>query len=181
MKKELLTKELILKDIKHAGHYYSPKDRDRVDKIVICICCVIVVLVSSITYSPRTLLLLLVPLAYATVRAVIDSRKCKKVSAEDITVDTAKLVSVHDWLEDAGNIGFNQFARRYEKRLTLYFSSGEWDVPRETYTWSNELHMSMDGINHTSLAGETFYVVRIEKTGEIVYAYNQKFFSYRGD
>ncbi len=177
MEKELLTKELILKDIKHAWNFYSPKGRDRVDNVIISIYCLITVLVIMITRSPRAFLLLLVPFTYEIVRAAIDSRKCRRVSAEDITVDTAKLVSVHETLVDVGDAGVS----RYQERLMLYFSSGEWEVPNQVYTWSKELHMSREEIDHTSLEGDTFYVVRLKETGEITVAYNQKFFSYRGD
>ena len=39
--------------------------------------------------------------------------------------------------------------------------------------------MSREGIANTSLQGDTFYVVRLNSTGKIAVAYNEKFFDYK--
>jgi len=53
-------------------------------------------------------------------------------------------------------------------------------VPSVNYRWSKTYRMSRKGINYTSLQGDTFYIVRLKRTGNIAVAYNTKFFEYTG-
>lgn len=71
----------------------------------------------------------------------------------------------------------------YTKTVTVfYFNNGKWRVPetRTLYAWSKEMYISPQGLDNTSLRGDKFYIVRRQGDAEIAYAYNTKFFEYRG-
>ena len=72
----------------------------------------------------------------------------------------------------------------YTKTVTvLKFHNAEWRVPEteKLYPWSKEMYISPQGLENTALRGDKFYVVRRKGCPEVAYAYNMKFFTYKGD
>ena len=72
----------------------------------------------------------------------------------------------------------------YTKTVTvLKFHNSEWRVPEtdRLYPWSKEMYISPQGLENTTLRGDKFYVVRRKGSHEVAYAYNMKFFTYKGD
>ncbi len=69
---------------------------------------------------------------------------------------------------------------RYAKHVRkLVFSYGSWTVPTICYEWSKDYRMSATGVLNTSVTGDEFFVVTYEGDGEVVAAYNTKFFDYK--
>lgn len=71
----------------------------------------------------------------------------------------------------------------YSKYVTVfYFDHGKWRIPEtETlYAWSKEMYISPEGLDNTAVPGNRFYIVRRKGEAEIAYAYNTKFFEYKG-
>ena len=72
----------------------------------------------------------------------------------------------------------------YTKTVTvLKFYNAQWRVPEteKLYAWSKEMYISPQGLQNTALRGDKFYVVRRKGEAEVAFAYNMKFFTYRGD
>lgn len=61
-----------------------------------------------------------------------------------------------------------------EDRMLLHFDSGIWQAPDVCYPWSELYRMSHEGLDHTSVIGNEFYVVIYE--GRVCAAYNTKLF-----
>ena len=88
-------------------------------------------------------------------------------------------VSIYNFL-----LGYLRRSRFTKDVTVLYFKGGSWRLYEENhfpnkkkyYNWSKELSMTTDGLLNTSVMGNEFHVVTFE--GEIVYAYNDKFFEY---
>ncbi len=71
----------------------------------------------------------------------------------------------------------------YTKSVTVFkFYNSEWRVPEteKLYAWSKEMYISPQGLQNTALRGDKFYVVRRKGASEVAYAYNTKFFDYKG-
>lgn len=172
VEKESLTKELMLLDIRDAARSYTPKIQPQYESIILLAGALIVLLTVFLTGKPAFFGLYLLPLAAAVGIGLLKSRKIHRLSAEDITVDTDTAVSIEERTIVKGK-------GRYETALILHFDgSGEWEIPYQNYRWSRTYRMSRSGVSHTTLCGDPFWIVRRRDTGEIVIAYNQKFFRY---
>ena len=80
------------------------------------------------------------------------------------------------------NIGRNK--THYTKAVTVYFfDNAKWRVPEtdKLYAWSKEMYISPQGLDNTSLRGDEFYLVTRLGESEVAYAYNRKFFEYKGN
>ena len=64
----------------------------------------------------------------------------------------------------------------------LVFHNAQWRVPEteKLYAWSKEMYISPEGLQNTALRGDKFYIVRRFGNAEVAYAYNTKFFDYKG-
>lgn len=70
--------------------------------------------------------------------------------------------------------------RHQVDNYTLYFESGKiWRIPERNYAWSEERPMSAWYIFENTHQGDVFWAVIRQKTGEVLMAYDTKFFSYR--
>lgn len=72
--------------------------------------------------------------------------------------------------------------RMAELVRVFYFQSGtSWRHPRveKHYVWSKVYDLSPAGLENTSVAGDTFYYIRLQSDGDIGYIYNKKMFTYR--
>ncbi len=72
----------------------------------------------------------------------------------------------------------------YTKYVTVfYFDHAKWRVPEteKFYAWSKEMYISPEGLDNTSLRGDEFYLVSRKGEVEVAYAYNRKFFEYKGN
>ncbi|MBQ2806906.1 MAG: hypothetical protein IJF08_07640 [Clostridia bacterium] len=72
----------------------------------------------------------------------------------------------------------------YTKCITVfYFDNAKWRVPEteKLYAWSKEMYISPEGLDNTSLRGDEFYLVSRKGEAEVAYAYNRKFFEYKGN
>ena len=64
----------------------------------------------------------------------------------------------------------------------FYFQSGaSWrHYPvKKHYAWSKVYDLTPQGLENTSVAGDTFYYIRLQSDGDIGYIYNKNFFEYR--
>ena len=68
------------------------------------------------------------------------------------------------------------------RNVVFYFENGKWRIPETgtLYAWSKEMYISPEGLDNTSVPGNQFYIVRRRGEAEIAYAYNKKFFEYKG-
>ena len=62
---------------------------------------------------------------------------------------------------------------------TLHFSGyGDYEVPEKNYPWSKEYPMTAEGVYHTSMDGDAFYLVLTKPhSGKILLAYPAKYFT----
>lgn len=65
-------------------------------------------------------------------------------------------------------------------RIFRFASGMSWQIPSlsQHYAWSEVCNMSSDGLDHTSLVGDEFFVVTLNDLPEISYVYNKKLFEY---
>ena len=83
-------------------------------------------------------------------------------------VDKDTLVSVSsEWLN------------RREVIILNFKSSADWEVPYDNYKWSKTYRLTRKGVANTSLQGDTFWIVRLKRSYDVVGAYNTKFFDYK--
>lgn len=64
----------------------------------------------------------------------------------------------------------------------FYFQSGaSWrHYPvKKHYAWSKVYDLTPQGLENTSVAGDTFYYIRLQSDGDIGYIYNKKMFVYK--
>ena len=81
------------------------------------------------------------------------------------------------------NIG-SSYKTHYTKTVKVYFfHNAKWRVPETDtlYAWSKEMYISPQGLDNTSLRGDEFYLVTRLGEAEVAYAYNKKFFEYKGN
>ena len=68
-----------------------------------------------------------------------------------------------------------------DELLEIIDSSGLSDEETEKlYAWSRDMYISPQGLENTSLQGDEFYLVTRKGEAEVAYAYNKKFFEYKG-
>ena len=113
----------------------------------------------------------MIPLA---LRSRIMRRTLKEaIENDDFSITEERLHSIEEQKESA---------RRSAKTVSLFhFESGaSWQMPRlsEHYAWSEVCNMSSDGLDHTSLVGDEFYLVTPKALPHITYIYNKKLFEY---
>ena len=68
---------------------------------------------------------------------------------------------------------------RFRTVKMFYFEGGSsWRVPNvfRHYEWSHEFPFTNQGLDNVSIAGDEFYVVRLQGYNEISYAYPCKYF-----
>lgn len=172
VEKEILTKELILLDIRDAAKRYTPKTKFPTESFVTLLGALIAIATAFLTAKPAFLLLFFViPLPVVLVIELKKRKQTQALTADDITVETDTAVSVEERTIPRG--------KTYEIALILHFDgSGEWEIPSENYRWSRTYRMSSSGVDHTTLCGDHFWIVRRRDSGEVLIAYNQKFFGY---
>ena len=77
------------------------------------------------------------------------------------------------------------FYRQYRHQTVMYtvrhlcFRSGRrWQMPdTRHYEWSMQYCMSSQGLDHTSVSGNEFYIITLQGHYEIAYAYNKSLFA----
>jgi hypothetical protein len=175
IEKEKLTNEIILKDILYNKKMHKTASNVIIDFFILYGSLYITLHVFLITSSPFVFFLLLFPAGYIIIKWSCETRERKKLTCADFYVDTDKLTSIKGTYCGSGG-------SKYRTMFTCYFEGGsEWEVPLENYKWSKTYRLSREGINYTSLQGDTFYIVRLNSTGNVVVAYNTKFFEYKKD
>ena len=175
MVKEQLTKERIIADIRRSQLDHTPTAVTMTDNCIVWGSAAVACLIFVLTRSAYAFLLLLIPCVRSVAKALLKNEKRKALSANDFSVYTDTMQAVRETVVDVGGCG----GRRFRNKTVLQFDSGEWEVPHRNYTWSDTFEMSREGIANTSLQGDTFYVVRLNSTGKIAVAYNEKFFDYK--
>ena len=175
VEKDRLTKELILKDILHAAKTYTERKNQYRDDIPLLVCMLVIGTVMILTGDPVWFLLILLPLGIKAGIVIVRKKNTSRLTVDDFTVfsDTANAVE-EKVVDTGGKYG------HYRTILIMYFDgSGEWEIPYDNYSWSKNWRMSREGVEHTTLQGDAFYIVSRNDTGEIAVAYNQKFFDYQ--
>ena len=175
MEKEKLTNELILKDIQYSKSHYEPKKDMQMDNFIFYGSQFLILLIFYFTWVPYVFFLELIPIGFFAIHSMLKGKNVKQLSEKDFSVYTDRLASVQETFIDVGG----KYGR-YQKRVSLYFEGGsEWEIPYTNYAWSKTFKMSRNGVNNTSIQGDRFYLVRLNDTGKIAVAYNEKFFSYQ--
>lgn len=179
MKKEVLTKEGIITDIKNNGY-------TRKGSSIYVILAVVLFLLSFIfllpvffgkPVSPDLVFELLFFLIFSVIFIIFEIRGAKKqrsLSEPDYYIVKDKLVKVSE--DDFAPINKRDSHGSYVD--ILYFENfGNYIVTYNNYLWSKEFYMSAQGLVNTSVCGDEFYLV-IAKTEkkEILFVYNTKFF-----
>lgn len=180
MKKDILTDEIIRSDMK--GELARTGTHPIAIVVVGVVCYAFAVfLLCSARSEPRMYLvggiafILSTILTVSTIhKSVIYSKQKKRLDACDISVSETKLTSVY---EDVRRVGGRY--GRYEAIFHFCFAVGEWCLTNTMlYKWSQEYHLSVDGLENISLEGDEFYAVIDNETQTVVYAYPKKFFEY---
>lgn len=170
--KEVLTNEIILNDLKHNLKCHVTTSNEKTHLIIISIILIIITYMFLIIKPQYALLLLLIPVCYFIIINNLQSKKIKSLSVKDFSVTTNKLVDIR---EEAATTG-----RRCSTQIKCYFESGaEWEVPYRNYTWSKVYCLSDNGVENTSLVGDTFYIVQLYESNQTIIAYNTKFFDFK--
>ena len=134
-------------------------------------------------------LLTLLPVIYHAACLVLDLRKNRKITAalkdslerDEISVSEEILSHIaEEAVYEPHRHG--RGSRSMKAVHVFYFRSGaswrHYEVDRH-YGWSREFHMTPAGLENTSVAGDTFYFVRLQSDGDVGYIYNKKLFEYK--
>lgn len=195
MKKEILTKENIIKDLLRVEKIRR-NIRHEVRFYVYAPCIAIAILIFLLWRNWLFSIPFAVVAIYHIIRLIIELRELNARRAAiingDFAVSSDTLTHIAEELALEPNIRMYNFALGYLRRSSvskditvLYFRGGSWRLYEKNefpnrgrhYHWSKEFAMSTEGLLNTSVEGNEFYVVTFE--GEIVYAYNDKFFEYK--
>lgn len=132
--------------------------------------------------------LALVPAAFHAVLLVLDRRKNRRNMAEILDgLDRGEISVSEEILSHiAEEAAYEPHVRgkriHAAKRIHVFYfrSGGSWrHVETEThYRWSKEFYMTPEGLENTSLAGDTFYVIRLQDQPDVAYIYNKKLFAW---
>ena len=167
--KDLLSDDRIKKDAKrYIGVHYQSKDL-LLDRFVIPVLLILSIFVLFFTHwAWYGWLCFLLPIAYFAFRIAADRKKQKEILNGGYIVDKDTLVSVSsEWLN------------RREVIILNFKSSADWEVPYDNYKWSKTHRLTRKGVANTSLQGDTFWIVRLKSSYDVVVAYNTKFFDYK--
>ncbi len=130
------------------------------------------------------LLILLFPV-YHIVRWIMTAREGKAawqallgmVQRDDLAVSVETLSHISE------ETVYEPGVREQEYRIikVFYFMSGaSWRMPEVThYTWSETHYLSCQGLDNTSLAGDSFYLISLQTDHDIAYIYNTKMFEFK--
>ena len=181
MEKDTLTKKLILKDIARSRKNYTPLKRKRKDYIVflalfgtamfagVMIC-------EFVKDTPLVLMLLLIPAGYGVIRRIINTRTPKDLTADDLYVEKKVLSFVRS---ESLKLIDQPRSGSHANVMTFVFEDGsKWEAPSDFYCWSENYAMGRQTLANTSEKGDVFYAAKKKEDGSIVYAYNEKFFTY---
>ena len=181
MKKDILTDEIIRSDMKGELARNGTLPIAVVFVGVVCYALAVAALYLGYTEDPRMYFVGGIEILFSTVitvymirASVIYSKQKKRIDACDISVLETSLTSVY---EDVRRVGGRY--GRYEAIFHFCFAAGEWCLTNTMlYQWSQEYHLSVDGLENISLEGDEFYAVIDNETQTVVYAYPKKFFEY---
>ena len=113
---------------------------------------------------------------YFIVSSLLFHRKKSRFCIDDYQVKTIKLLynTQERYIDRSGR------SHRTVNIYVLHFEDGRaWTVPNKNYRWSKEMSMSENAILQSSNVGDDFVAVAEKATGNIVVAYNTKFFEYK--
>lgn len=177
MKKERLTDENIIEDIRYTEKYYSSGVKSKLENSIVMLSIAAAFVTCVLTWSWWGLLFLLAPFAWVAATYFLQKKKLDAITPDDFVVDTDRMNVVEEKVISVGG--------KYSKSKTIrvmYFEGGaEWEIPYDNYTWSTDYKMSRNGIDNTSFTNDEFYIVRMKKNGNVAVAYNRKFFVYDRD
>lgn len=175
--KETMTKQEILADLltaeqalnRHGGEAYL---------YAIIPCTLLAVLVGILLHNLWLTLALAAVAIFHIIRMIplaARSRMMRRALKEAIDNDkfvitTERLCSIDEQEERANKT----------TRIFRFGSGMSWQIPSlsQHYAWSEVCNMSSDGLDHTSLVGDEFFVVTLNDLPEISYVYNKKLFEY---
>ena len=169
VEKDLLFDDIVWKDAKRYLREHYPAKDHLLDDILIPVLLIPAFFILFLTHCAwYGWLGFLLPVAYSTFRIAAVIKKQKEILNGGYIVDKDTLVSV----------SYKWFNRR-EVIILNFKSSADWEVPYDNYKWSKTYRLTRKGVANTSLQGDTFWIVRLKSSYDVVVAYNTKFFDYK--
>lgn len=146
-------------------------------------------LICLVWCQPWLGLLVFLPAVYHIVRLILALREIRARKKEILTqLDRGDLTISEEVLSHIAEENVHEphrgFRHAHSTKMvhTYYFRSGaSWRkcATEKHYAWSKLYNLSPAGLENTSVAGNTFYYVRLQSDGDIGYIYNKKMFVYK--
>ena len=173
-RKEVLTKENIVKDLLKAENQYGfYKGYNYLAFMISIILFSFVIGIFNIYLGVVIFLFTVYPLIKFIQETRLSKMRKQAIKNGDFTISTEKLINIGE----ESSLETNTLSQRSSRTVSfLYFSCQKWKIPTINYTWSDLYKMSEAGIKNTSLIGNEFYVVTDNSSHEIGCVYNTKFF-----
>ena len=150
VEKDLLFDDIVWKDAKRYLREHYPAKDHLLDDILIPVLLIPAFFILFLTHCAwYGWLGFLLPVAYSTFSIAAVIKKQKEILNGGYIVDKDTLVSVSS------------------------------EVPYDNYKWSKTYRLTRKGVANTSLQGDTFWIVRLKRSYDVVGAYNTKFFDYK--
>lgn len=185
MKKEKITLNAIREDLlKVVKDQISNKSDWRFSYIIPIT--MIAILISVLFKNIFIGLLIFSVSVYHIVRYVIEFKEYKSNKTAIVSLIERDGISISNEVLDhiANETIYEPHARgrltKSIKEITVYYFIGgsSWRVPNvdKHYSWSNEFYLSSNGLENISLAGDEFFLIRLQNYSDIAYIYPCKTF-----
>ena len=189
IKKEILTNDNIVFDIKHSlkkpakmsGGTY--KILSTISAIIVVIFCVAeLYLLNTQSIDPKIAGLVFLPACILFISLGILEYLILVIKRINVRLENYEVVSevLSHKTEDKHREWVNKHCKKDVSVFTLYFENKKSiRIPEMNYTWSPIRQMSDFSLFNISHRGDEFIIVLNKKTGKIVMAYPAKYFEYK--
>ena len=189
MKKELLTVDNMRNDLVSVFEYKGDKSIEK--RITFIVPFVLLAIgVGIFMKNPWPAMAILTGPVYHTVRLVLEKleekaqkqRMIHMLKNGELAVSEEVLSHIaEEEIYEPHLVGFRR-GNATRTVTVFYFESGaSWRMPEGYhYGWSKTYGMSSEGLENTSVAGNTFYYVTAKQSYGTAYIYNTKFFELKG-
>lgn len=194
IQKELLTKDNIRKDLIFVNRQiYSHFVDYKISIVISLIAAIIVFAITKHLWLTLAFSAFTVYFVFAKLIPELRRSKLRKhlLLHGELSLETDELSHFSEQTIYEPYISRNGKRYRYKIVKFFHFDHSEWRVPymskksvfnlTKHYEWSKLYNMSTQGLENTSVVGDTFYIISLKADKRIKYIYNTKLFELKKD
>lgn len=186
MKKEILTKEKIMQDIKENCRRENTAAVTVTAFFLLISILLLFMAVDSISFADNGTILHCIILAIISVVCLVigisgilsSLKKSRMIKNNEFYIASDKLIDTSEKISLMGaNVYFVIFSLLSPNYLLRFSSYGSYIIPKKNYEWSEMFCLDHKGVYNFSVVGDEFHLIILkDKKQQILLAYNKKLF-----